>query len=210
MTFLGMLWSVVRRQFRRPPFTGLAILGHLNDDLNPALIGDPDREQLANGGGQGVLTATVEGRCSLGLGSQRCRSLLMRPARQGAEPGRLGDRLLVRLAILKAIPDVGDRELIPWPQTADLDALTIDPDAVGTTQVPHDHFAVLLRHTAMMPRHPERIQAGITRRMTAHHHHGTVQRDVWTFIEGHQSCGHGKTSSIDNLGGAALVPSRHD
>jgi hypothetical protein len=39
----------------------------------------------------------------------------------------------------------------------------------------------------MMPRHAERIQPGITRWMSAHNDHGAIQRDVWTFIEGHES-----------------------
>ena len=77
MTFLGVLRSVALRQGSGHFFAGLAILGHLDDDLNPALIGDPDRKQLADRGRQGVLTPGVERRRTLGLGWDRYGSLVL-------------------------------------------------------------------------------------------------------------------------------------
>jgi len=187
MTFLGVLRRVALRHDRGRFLPGRIVLGHLNDDLDPALVSYPDREQLADRGGQGVLTPGLEGGPALRLGRHRRHGPLVLSARQTAQPSRLGDRLLVGLAVLETIPDVRDRQLVPRPQPADLHPLAVDPDAIGAAQVPHDHFAILLGHAAMVSRDPQRIQAGITRRMATHHYHGAVQHDVWTFIECHQS-----------------------
>src|SRR5437016_7582184 len=107
MTFLGVLRSMALRQGSGHSFAGLAILRHLDDDLDPALIGDPDRKKLPDGGRQGVLTPRVVRRRTLGLGCDRHGSLF-RPSGQGTQSCRLGDRLVVSLAILQAIPDVSD------------------------------------------------------------------------------------------------------
>src|SRR5438105_15108770 len=102
MTFLGVLRSVALRQGSGHSFAGLAILGHLDDDLNPALISDPDRKQLTDRGRQGVLAPGVEPRRTLGLGRDRDGSLFL-PSGQGTQTCRLGDRLLGSLATPQTI-----------------------------------------------------------------------------------------------------------
>ncbi len=53
----------------------------------------------------------------------------------------------------------------------------------------------------MVPRHPQRVEARVTRRVTAHNHHGTVQRNIWTLIESHKSWGHKTRSPPGNVAG---------
>jgi hypothetical protein len=60
----------------------------------------------------------------------------------------------------------------------------------------------------MVSRDTQRIQASIAVRMSSHHDHGTIQRYVWTFIEGHQSNGHGETSSIEAIVRPAIILSQ--
>jgi len=60
----------------------------------------------------------------------------------------------------------------------------------------------------MVTRDSERIEASVAVRVSPHHDHGAIQRDVWTFIEGHQSNGHGETSSIEAMGGPAIILSQ--
>jgi hypothetical protein len=38
-----------------------------------------------------------------------------------------------------------------------------------------------------MPRNSQRVEPGVATGMTAHDDHGTVQSDVWTFIESDES-----------------------
>jgi hypothetical protein len=60
----------------------------------------------------------------------------------------------------------------------------------------------------MMTRDAEGIQSSIAVRVSPHDDHGTIQSDVWTFIEGHQSNGHGETSSIEAIGRPAIILSQ--
>ena len=75
MTFLGVLRSVALRQGSGHFFAGLAILGHLDDDLNPALLRDGDRQEFPDRSRQGILAPLLERRGRLGL-----------PHRQGTGP----------------------------------------------------------------------------------------------------------------------------
>ena len=72
----------------------------------------------------------------------------------------------------------------------------------------HHDLAVLLRHAAVVTRDAKGIETRVAGRMTPHDDHGAIQRDIWTFIEGHQSNGHGDTSSIDAAGGTTFIPVR--
>jgi hypothetical protein len=186
MTFLGVLRSTVLCEGRRVFLGGLAILRHLHNDLDATLLGDADGQQLSNRSSQGVLaTLRMRGWPARDVFQRHCESRMLFRTRRHAD--RFGNRLLVSLAILQPIPDMGDRQLITGPQAADFHAMSIDSNAVRAPEVSDEHFAILLRHTTMMPRHTQRIQSRIACRMAPHDNHGAIQRDIWTFIEGHQS-----------------------
>ncbi len=116
----------------------------------------------------------------------------------GPRAGSFGDRSLVCLPVFQTIPNVSNRQLISGSNPPDLHPLAVDSDAVGASQVADHHFAVFVRHAAVMSRNAKRIKTCIARWVTTHNHHGTVQVDVWTFIEGHKSCGHGKILDPSN------------
>ena len=49
-------------------------------------------------------------------------------------------------------------------------------------------LVILAGHAAVMPRNSHRVEPSIAIGMTAYDDHGTIQSDVWTFIESDESC----------------------
>ncbi len=192
MTFLGVLRGACLRQVLGVFVGGLTVLGHLHDNLDATLIGHARGQKLSDRGGKGVLAPIGKRSRPLAFrsGFQRHsspKSLFgMSRHAQHAPPG-FGDRLFMSLAILQPITDMGDRQLISRPQSTDLDTLPIDANAIRAAQISDKYFAILLRHTAMMTRHTQRIKSRVTSRMAPHDNHSTIQSNIWTFIEGHQS-----------------------
>jgi hypothetical protein len=185
-------------------FTSWAILaGHLHDDLDPTFVRNAVGKQLAHRRGKRVFPCVSEREDLLQGCCTRDGSVLVGPANRGTL--LLDDRLFVSLAVFQAIPDVSDRKLVACAQPAPLDPLSVDPDPVCRAEVSHSDLAVILAHAAMLPRNAQRVETCVARRVTAHHHHDAVQRDVWTFIDGHKSYGHGETSSTKAVGGDEIV-----
>jgi hypothetical protein len=82
---------------------------------------------------------------------------------------------------------VSNRQLIAGSQTTSLDPHAVDPDTISAAKVADHNLVILAGHTAMKPRNSQRVEPGITTGITAHDDHGTVQSDVWTFIDGDES-----------------------
>src|SRR5262245_51739004 len=95
-----------------------------------------------------------------------------------------------RLGILFAfepVADVSNRQLITGSQTASLNSHAVDPDAISAAKVADHDLVILAGHTAVMPRNTQRVELGVAIGMTAHDDQGTVQSDVWTFIDSDES-----------------------
>ena len=100
------------------------------------------------------------------------------------------DRIARLLGILLAfltIADVSNREFIAGFQTAGLDPPAVDPDAISAAKVTDLDLIILACHAAVMPRNSQRVELGVTIGITAHDDHGTVQSDVWAFIDSDES-----------------------
>jgi hypothetical protein len=82
---------------------------------------------------------------------------------------------------------MSNRQLITGSQPAGLDPYAVDPDAIGAAKVADHHLVILAGHAAVMPRNSQGIEPGVAIGMTAHDDHGTVQSDVWTFIDSDES-----------------------
>ena len=82
---------------------------------------------------------------------------------------------------------MGDRELVSRPEPPHLHALAVDPDAVGAPQVAHHQLVFVLRHAAVMTGDTQRIEPGIALGMAADDHHGAIQGDVGSVVDGHQA-----------------------
>ena len=111
-------------------------------------------------------------------------------ARPVLEPRVRQGLFLNWLPVVETIADVGDRQLVARPEPADFHPLTVDPDAVGASQVADHHVVLVLRHATVMAGDPQRIEPCVALGMTTHDHHGAVQHDVGTLVEGHQTHGH--------------------
>jgi hypothetical protein len=214
MAFAGTFGRMIRDQGSLRLVGRRLVAGHLDNDLYAALVSHIRREQLAYGGGQCELAAVVEGE---GLAFQEVWLDLVRGTELRALAGlgaaqeracRFGDGGFVGLAVLETISDMSNGQLIARPQPPELDALPVDANAIGAAQVLDHDLAALLHHAAVVPRDAERIEAGFAPWVSAHHHHGTVQHDVWTFIEGHQSCGHCTKSLAEANGYEAILFTR--
>jgi len=188
-TFGGVLRNMVLRMGTGIFLTGRVVAGHLDNDLNPALIGDSGRKQLANGRGEDILTRLTEGDGFFFASGSRDRGApIFRPRTDGGRHAhRLGNGLVVGLSVLQPIADVSNRQFITRSQSAHLHPLPIDPNAIGTPKVPDHDLAILLGHATVMARHAERVEPRLACRMAAHNHYGAIQRDVWTFIQGHKA-----------------------
>jgi hypothetical protein len=136
---------------------------------------------------------------------RRCVTARFTPAHEAC---LLGNCLLVRLPILKPVAYVSDRKLITRTQSTYFDALAVDPNAVGTAEVPDHDLAAFLSHAAVVSRNPQGIQASIAVWVPSHHDHGAIQHDVWPLIDRHQSNGHGETSSIEARRGPTIILSQ--
>jgi len=98
--------------------------------------------------------------------------------------------LLNLLPVVETIADVGDGQFVARPEPADFHPLTVDPDAVGASQVADDHIVLVLRHATVVARNPQGIEPCVALGMTTHDHHGPIQNDVGALVEGHQTHGH--------------------
>jgi hypothetical protein len=195
---------VILRNGRRHFGTWLIFASHLNDDLNAALVGNSVGQQLPDRRCERIF-ADVGERCwdlRIGRpGGNRSGVFVLgcRPAKNQA--ARLCDGLVVALPVLQPVTDMSDRELITGTKPPSFDPLAIDSDAVGAPQIAHRDLAIILAHATVLTRNAQGIQARITRRVPTDNDHGTVQGYVWTFIEGHESSGHGELSSSGAAGG---------
>ena len=183
----------------------LFVASHLNDDLDPALVSNPVGKQFSHGGGKAFSPpvpngdALRPGLISTG-GTPRGR-LRDSSSAAGPRPTRPSDSTIVCSC--------------PWPFSRRKRMCAIDSSSPGRNRprstlcplirmpfvlpkVAHRHFAFFLAHAAMLPRHPQRIETCVARRMPAHDHHGAVQQDIRTFIKGHKSDGHRVSSSDQN------------
>jgi hypothetical protein len=100
------------------------------------------------------------------------------------------------LAGLETKANVCDREFITGLETTDLDPLAVDANPICATKITNHYFIVIVRHAAVVARDAQRIQTRITLRMPPDNHHGAIQGDVWTFVQGHQTCGHKEAYSL--------------
>jgi hypothetical protein len=82
---------------------------------------------------------------------------------------------------------VSNRQLVTGSQTTGLDPHAVDPDAISAAKVADDDLVILAGHAAVMPRNSQRVEPGVAMGITAHDDHGTVQSDVWAFIDGDES-----------------------
>ena len=82
---------------------------------------------------------------------------------------------------------MSNRQLIAGSQPAGLDPHAVDPDAIGAAKVADHDLVILTGHAAVMPRNSQRVEPGIAIGITAYDDHGTVQSDVWTFIDSDES-----------------------
>ena len=91
------------------------------------------------------------------------------------------------LFAFEPVTDVSNRQLITGSQPAGLDPHAVDPDAIGAAKVADHDLVILAGHAAVMPRNSQRVEPGVAMGITAHDDHGTVQSDVWTFIDSDES-----------------------
>ncbi len=183
---------------------GFLIAGHVDDDLDLGLVGQPGGEDFSHGGRQRILIGVLRSEGGVPVGESAVSLIRTcgpsgwtgcRRNRTGRKKARrVGECLIVPLAVVKPVADMSYRKLVAGSQSSHLDPLTVDPDAVGRPEVPNHDLAVFLHHAAVVSRNPQRVEPGITRGMPAHDHHGAVQHDVRTIIESHEACGHGVRS----------------
>jgi hypothetical protein len=93
-------------------------------------------------------------------------------------------------AVLKPIAYVSNGKLIARSEPTSFHALTVDSNPIGTSQVADDKLVLVLGHATMVSRDTQRIEPDVAQGMAADDHHGTIQGDVRTFIQGNQACGH--------------------
>jgi hypothetical protein len=106
-------------------------------------------------------------------GSARRRSII---------PG--SDRLTLKArGPLEAIAEVGDRQLVPQTQHPLVDPLTVDPGAIGASQVADQDPVRFRSQAAVAPRDPGRGDPGVAPEVPAHHNHDTVEGDVGMTVQ---------------------------
>jgi hypothetical protein len=204
MAFGALLFGVVGEHGLRLHFRGRGFFaGHLDDYLYPAFISHAGGKQLSNRSREDIFAAGLQSGRLRRARRHQPRALLTLGTGQ-ERPRWLGNRLFVSLPVLEAIPYMRNGQLVARPEPPKLYALAIDPDTVGRAEVLDHDLAALRRHTAVMPRHAERIQACITCGVPTDNHHGAVQQDVWTFIQGHKACRHGLRSLPEAIGAATV------
>ena len=86
---------------------------------------------------------------------------------------------------------MSNRKLVARLQPPCLNALAVNSNSVGTSQISYNHLPTFLHHATMMARNSQRIESRIACGVTSHHHHGAIQHDILTVIKGHEACGHG-------------------
>jgi hypothetical protein len=83
---------------------------------------------------------------------------------------------------IETITNMSDREFVAGTEPAHLHPLPVDPDPVRASEITDHHFAMVGSHATVVARDPQRIESRVALGMTAHDHHGPIQRNVGTFV----------------------------